>query len=143
MPDSPRGEPVPLALLPVESDPDALTPDRLAERWNREVIPEDEKGRVRIPLGKAAKHAAARIRERPRPRDWDEILVKARQLRAAGCTWLDFGWLVGSPDHPDNIANGKYDFRLERARARDSPAPASDFERQMFEKYGHLAGGQT
>ena len=106
-----------------EGDAGALTETQLAELWNAEVA-EPGKGQVRIPLGKnLLRHARARLKTRPRREDWAPVFERARQLReVGGCTWLDFGWLVGGEDKADRVLGGKYDFKLEQARGA-APIP--------------------
>jgi len=113
--------PEPLAVEPEVPDPDRVTPEALAQRWNRDVADGKAKGAVRLPLGKQRRKAELRIKARPRWSDWDPALAYARRLRAeGGCTWLDFAWLVANDENADAMLGGKYDFKLEQA-ARSGP----------------------
>lgn len=111
--DAAGGTPPPQLALVADEDPEQVTPERLAERWNRDVADGKPKGSVRLPLGKVRRKAELRIKARPKWPDWDPVLAYARRLRVeADCTWLDFAWLVEADDRADRILGGKYDFKL-------------------------------
>jgi hypothetical protein len=137
MPDSPRGEPVPLALLPPE--PPGFGPPDLLALWNDLAPVECPRARELSPSRR--KHAAARLREHPDPDYWRAVIGRlnassfARGDNDRG--WrADFDWLL-RPDSGAKTLEGKYDDRGAKPTARAE----TDLERRMREKYGHLEGG--
>ncbi|WP_373047199.1 hypothetical protein [Vulgatibacter sp.] len=118
-------DPPPSPSGAAEGLPAGLTATQLAERWNAEVADADsEKGKVRIPLSKGiAKRTKERLASRPAWEDWAPVFERARQLRReAGCTWLDFPWLIENDLKAQHVLSGRYDFKLEQARGA-APIP--------------------
>jgi hypothetical protein len=86
---------------------------------------------------------------------WDGLRTRIARGATGGDVLAYLRWCGDQPWERDTVCfdpsvlfrEKRFEAGLAKARsprrARDSPAPVSDFERQMFEKYGHLAGGQT
>lgn len=131
-PSATEGESEPLELLPVETDTDAFTPEKLIADWNAatggRIAPENVSRERRRAIRTALKRRPDRVW-------WGKVLAKVAQLKQTPQSgWLTLDWLVAVSKHGPNaerVAEGVFDFRLEGHRrsveAAPTTAPAAAF----------------